>query len=134
MGCIIKCQKKGYVLENTTKYLLTAEGVKFAQENIHKIKNYDQTRTRFNKKDKEVYESTKDRILRSSAYLKAKENKTSEIASNEFQNFFRINEYMDKKQIKEKIHKLKNMFINDKDLRNNITEITTEFERRIDVK
>jgi hypothetical protein len=41
---------------------------------------------------------------------------------------------MDKKQIKEKIHKLKNMFINDKDLRNNITEITTEFERRIDVK
>lgn len=127
-------RKKGYVLENTTKYLLTAEGVKFAQENIHKIKNYDQTRTRFNKKDKEVYENTKDRILRSSAYLKAKENKTSEIASNEFQNFFRINEYMDKKEIKEKIHKLKNMFINDKDLRNNITEITTEFERKIDVK
>ena len=127
-------RKKGYVLENTTKYLLTVEGVKFAQENIHKIKNYDQTRTRFNKKDKEVYENTKDRILRSSAYLKAKENKTSEIASNEFQNFFRINEYMDKKQIKEKIHKLKNMFINDKDLQNNITEITTEFERRIDVK
>ena len=127
-------RKKGYVLENTTKYLLTVEGVKFAQENIHKIKNYDQTRTRFNKKDKEVYENTKDRILRSSAYLKAKENKLSEIASNEFQNFFRINEYMDKKQIKEKIHKLKNMFINDKDLKNNITEITTEFERRIDVK
>ena len=127
-------RKKGYVLENTTKYLLTIEGVKYAQENIHKIKNYDQTRTRFNKKDKEVYENTKDRILRSSAYLKAKENKLSQIASNEFQNFFRINEYMDKKQIKEKIHKLKNMFINDKDLRNNITEITTEFERRIDVK
>ena len=127
-------RKKGYVLENTTKYLLTIEGVKYAQENIHKIKNYDQTRTRFNKKDKEVYENTKDRILRSSAYLKAKENKLSEIASNEFQNFFRINEYMDKKQIKEKIHKLKNMFINDKDLKNNITEITTEFERRIDVK
>ena len=127
-------RKKGYVLENTTKYLLTAEGVKYAQENIHKIKNYDQTRTRFNKKDKEVYENTKDRILRSSAYLKAKENKLSQIASNEFQNFFRINEYMDKKQIKEKIHKLKNMFINDKDLKNNITEITTEFERRIDVK
>jgi hypothetical protein len=127
-------RKKGYVLENTTKYLLTIEGVKYAQENIHKIKNYDQTRTRFNKKDKEVYENTKDRILRSSAYLKAKENKLSQIASNEFQNFFRINEYMDKKQIKEKIHKLKNMFINDKDLKNNITEITTEFERRIDVK
>ena len=127
-------RKKGYVLENTTKYLLTIECVKYAQENIHKIKNYDQTRTRFNKKDKEVYENTKDRILRSSAYLKAKENKLSQIASNEFQNFFRINEYMDKKQIKEKIHKLKNMFINDKDLKNNITEITTEFERRIDVK
>lgn len=127
-------RKKGYVLENTTKYLLTIEGVKYAQENIHKIKNYDQTRTRFNKKDKEVYENTKDRILRSSAYLKAKENKLSQIASNEFQNFFRINEYMDKKQIKEKIHKLKNMFINDKDLKNNIIEITTEFERRIDVK
>ena len=35
-------RKKGYVLENTTKYLLTIEGVKYAQENIHKIKNYDQ--------------------------------------------------------------------------------------------
>ena len=78
------------------------------------------------KKDKEVYEHTKDRILSSSVYLKAKENKLSEVKANEFQNFFRINEYMDKKQIKEKIHKLKNMFINDKDLKNNISLITKD--------
>jgi len=124
-------RKKGYVLENTTKYLLTAEGMKFAKENIHKIKNYDQTRTRFNKKDKEVYENIKDRILRSNVYLKAQENKLGDVTLNEFQNFFRINEYMDKKQIKEKIHKLKNLFINDKDLKNNMSDITLEFERRI---
>ena len=127
-------RKKGYVLENTTKYLLTEQGIKFAQNNINKIKNYDQTRTRFNKKDKEVYENTKDRILSSSLFLKAKENKLSEVESSEFHNFFRINEYMDKKQIREKIYKLKNMFVNDKNLNNNISLITNEFERRIDAK
>ena len=41
---------------------------------------------------------------------------------------------MDKKQIKEKIYKLKNMFINDINLKNNISLITNEFERRIDAK
>lgn len=127
-------RKKGYVLENTTKYLLTEQGIKFAQNNINKIKNYDQTRTRFNKKDKEVYENTKERILSSSLYLKAEENKLSEVESSEFHNFFRINEYMDKKQIREKIYKLKNMFVNDKNLKNNISLITSEFERRIDAK
>jgi hypothetical protein len=127
-------RKKGYVLENTTKYLLTEQGIKFAQNNINKIKNYDQTRTRFNKKDREVYENTKDRILSSSLYLKATENKLSEVETNEFYNFFRINEYMDKKQVREKIYKLKNMFVNDKNLKNNISLITSEFERRIDAK
>jgi len=57
-----------------------------------------------------------------------------DVTLNEFQNFFRINEYMDKKQIKEKIHKLKNLFINDKDLKNNMSDITLEFERRINAK
>jgi len=95
-------RKKGYVLENTTKYLLTAEGVKFAQENIHKIKNYDQTRTRFNKKDKEVYENTKDRILRSSAYLKAKENKIREIASMSFKIFLELMNIWIKNKLKKK--------------------------------
>jgi hypothetical protein len=127
-------RKKGYVLENTTKYLLTEQGIKFAQNNINKIKNYNQTRTRFNKKDREVYENTKDRILSSSLYLKATENKLSEVETNEFYNFFRINEYMDKKQVREKIYKLKNMFVNDKNLKNNISLITSEFERRIDAK
>ena len=127
-------RKKGYVLENTTKYLLTVEGVKFAQENIYKIKNYDQTRSRYSKKDKEVYENTKIRILNSSIYSKAMENKLEEVNANEFQSFFRINEYMDNKQIKEKIHKLKNMFTDDKDLKNIIIQITNEYERRVYVK
>ena len=127
-------RKKGYVLENTSKYLLTEEGVKFAKDNINKIKNFDQTRTRYSKKDKEVYENTRNRILSSTVYLKALENKLNEVKSSEFQNFFRINEYMDKKQIKEKIYKLKNMFINDINLKNNISLITNEFERRIDAK
>lgn len=127
-------RKKGYVLENTAKYLLTEEGIKFAQENIHKIKNYDQTRSRYSKKDKEVYENTKIRILNSSAYSKAIKNKLEEVNANEFQSFFRINEYMDNKQIKEKIHKLKNMFTDDKDLKNIIIQITNEYERRVHVK
>lgn len=127
-------RKKGYVLENTAKYLLTEEGIKFAQENIHKIKNYDQTRSRYSKKDKEVYENTKIRILNSGAYSKAIENKLEEVNANEFQSFFRINEYMDNKQIKEKIHKLKNMFTDDKDLKNIIIQITNEYERRVHVK
>ncbi len=127
-------RKKGYVLENTAKYLLTEEGIKFAQENIYKIKNYDQTRSRYSKKDKEVYENTKIRILNSSIYSKAMENKLEEVNANEFQSFFRINEYMDNKQIKEKIHKLKNMFTDDKDLKNIIIQITNEYERRVYVK
>jgi hypothetical protein len=127
-------RKKGYVLENTSKYLLTEEGIKFAKDNLSKIKNFDQTRTRYSKKDKEVYENTKIRILNSSAYSKAKEKKLEQINSNEFQSFFRINEYMDSKQIKEKIYKLKNLFTNDKDLKNIILLITTEYERRIYVK
>lgn len=127
-------RKKGYVLENTSKYLLTEEGIKFAKDNLSKIKNFDQSRTRYSKKDREVYENTKIRILNSSAYSKAKEKKLEQINSNEFQSFFRINEYMDSKQIKEKIYKLKNLFTNDKDLKNIILLITTEYERRIYVK
>ena len=114
-------RKKKYILQqaqekNTDSYLLTEEGIKFSKNNIKKIKSFDQGKIRI-AVSKEIFDNTKARLQSSIAYKKVLENKINEISSREFNDFFRINDYMKKNQKNEKIQKIKNLFISDKEFK-----------------
>ena len=101
---------------NTDSYLLTEEGIKFSKNNIKKIKSFDQGKIRI-AVSKEIFDNTKARLQSSIAYKKVLENKINEISSREFNDFFRLNDYMKKNQKNEKIQKIKNLFISDKEFK-----------------
>ena len=114
-------RKKKYILQqaqekNTDSYLLTEEGIKFSKNNIKKIKSFDQGKIRI-AVSKEIFNNTKARLQSSIAYKKVLENKINEISSREFNDFFRLNDYMKKNQKNEKIQKIKNLFISDKEFK-----------------
>ena len=97
-------RKKKYILQqaqekNTDSYLLTEEGIKFSKNNIKKIKSFDQGKIRI-AVSKEIFDNTKARLQSSIAYKKVLENKINEISSREFNDFFRLNDYMKKKSKK----------------------------------
>ena len=85
-------------------------------QNIKKIKSFDQGKIRI-AVSKEIFDNTKARLQSSIAYKKVLENKINEISSREFNDFFRLNDYMKKNQKNEKIQKIKNLFISDKEFK-----------------
>ena len=108
--------------KDTDNYLLTEEGIKFAQQNLKKAKIFDQSKIRI-AVSKEIYDNTKARLQSSVAYKKLKENKINEITKREYYDFFRLNDYMKIEQKNQKIQKMKNLFISDKDFKKIIDQI-----------
>ena len=80
--------------------------------------------------DKEVFENLKIRIISTSAYFKAKNGKSDEISSLEYADFLRLNKYMSDSQKKEKIQKLKNMFVSEKNILNIINIISNQLKAK----
>ena len=120
-------RKKGFILQqanekNTDSYLITEEGVKFSEKNLNKIKDFDQSKIRI-AVSKEIYENTKNRLITTSAYQKAKNLKVDQITVKEFNQFFRLNDYMKTAQKKEKIQKIKNLFIHEKEFKKLIDKV-----------
>jgi hypothetical protein len=120
-------RKKGFILQqanekNTDSYLITEEGVKFSEKNINKIKDFDQSKIRI-PVSKEIYDNTKNRLITTAAYQKAKNSKLNEITKREYNDFFRLNDYMKNPQKQEKIQKMKNLFISDKDFKKVIDQV-----------
>lgn len=124
-------RKKNYILEKTAKYLLTETGILFAKKNLSKVKKYDQTKSRIRGIDKEIYENTKNRLISTEAYQKAKNNKENEIHIKEANQFFRLNDYMTISQKKEKVQKIKNLFINDKEFKQVIDRIANQINQEV---
>ena len=110
-------RQKKYILEQTTKYYLTEEGIKFSKINIKNIKKFDQSRSRLSRNDKEIIENIKMRLVNSSAYKKISNKEEKKLNMLDFHQFFRLSEYMDIKKKREKIQKLKNTFINDEEIK-----------------
>ena len=121
-------RKKGIILQqanekNTDSYLITEEGVIFSKKNIDKIKDFDQSKIRI-PVSKEIYENTKNRLIATNAYQKAKNSKVNEITKREYNDFFRLNDYMKSPQKNEKIQKIKNLFISEKDFKKIIDQVS----------
>ena len=122
-------RKKGFILKqanekNTDSYLITEEGVIFSKKNIDKIKKFDQSKMRISV-SKEIYENTKNRLITTEAYQKAKNLKLDQITVKEFNQFFRLNDYMKNTQKEEKIQKIKNLFIHEKEFKELIDKVAT---------
>jgi len=122
-------RKKGFILQqanekNTDSYLITEEGIIFSKKNIDKIKKFDQSKIRISV-SKEIYENTKNRLITTEAYQKAKNLKLDQITVKEFNQFFRLNDYMKNTQKEEKIQKIKNLFIHEKEFKELIDKVAT---------
>ena len=121
-------RKKGFILQqanekNTDSYLITEEGVILSKKNIDKIKDFDQSKIRI-PVSKEIYENTKNRLIATNAYQKAKNSKVNEITKREYNDFFRLNDYMKSPQKNEKIQKIKNLFVSEKDFKKIIDQVS----------
>jgi len=126
-------RKKGFILQqasqkNTDSYLLTEEGIKFSEKNLNKIQKYDQSKIRI-PVSKEMYENTKNRLIATIAYQKAKNSKEKEITIKEFNQFFRLNDYMKNSQKEEKIQKIKNLFIHETEFKKIIEKISNNLKK-----
>jgi len=126
-------RKKGFILQqasqkNTDSYLLTEEGIKFSEKNLNKIQKYDQSKIRI-PVSKEMYENTKNRLIATIAYQKAKNSKEKEITIKEFNQFFRLNDYMKNSQKEEKIQKIKNLFIHETEFKKIIEIISNNLKK-----
>ena len=127
----VRQKPKEYILQKSKKYLLTEKGLKFAEANLGKIKKFDQSKSRIRGLDKEIYENTKNRLISTEAYQKAKNNKENEINIKEANQFFRVNDYMTISQKKEKVQKIKNLFINDKEFKQVIDRIANQINQEV---
>ena len=121
-------EKKKYILQqaqekNTDSYMLTEEGIKFAKHNLNKVKNFDQSKVRI-PVSRELYDNTKSRLQATEAYKKMTSNRANEISSREYNDFFRLNNYMKNTQKNEKIQKIKNLFLADKEIKKVIDELS----------
>lgn len=126
-------RKKGFILQqasqkNTDSYLLTEEGIKFSEKNLNKIQKYDQSKIRI-PVSKEMYENTKNRLIATIAYQKAKNSKEKEITIKEFNQFFRLNDYMKNSQKEEKVQKIKNLFIHETEFKKIIEKISNNLKK-----
>lgn len=92
------------------------------KKNINKVKNFDQSKIRI-PVSKQIFDNTKIRLQSSNAYKKALENRISEISPMEYNDFFRLNDYMKNKQKSEKIQKIKNLFVSDKKFKKIIDKV-----------
>ena len=97
--------------------------MKFAKQNLNKIKNFDQSKVRI-PVSRELYDNTKSRLQATEAYKKMTSNRANEISSREYNDFFRLNNYMKNTQKNEKIQKIKNLFLTDKELKKVIDELS----------
>ena len=117
-------RKKNYILEKTTQYFLTEEGINFSKNNLKYIK-FDQSKSRLSKIDKEILENLKNSILNSTAYQKILNNDEKNLNMIDFHKFFRLSEYLDIKKKREKIQKFKNIFIDNKEIKDVIDKVAS---------
>ena len=120
-------RKKKYILQqsqekNTDSYLLTEEGINFAKQNVKKVKSFDQSKIRI-AVSKEIYDNTKNRLQSTAAFQKATNAQEKEITQREYNDFFRLNDYMKNSQKNEKIQKIKNLFISDKEFKKIVDQV-----------
>ena len=120
-------RKKKYILQqsqekNTDSYLLTEEGINFSKQNIKKVKSFDQSKIRI-AVSKEIYDNTKARLQSTAAFQKATNAQENEITQREYNDFFRLNDYMKNSQKNEKIQKIKNLFIADKEFKRIVDQV-----------
>jgi len=127
VGLPIECKKEKIHLRKDFKLFLTEAGVEFSSKNIKNIKDQKNYTSRLRGLDKEIYESTKIRIMNSSAYSKILQNLNSEITLNEYREMFNLNKYLDKSQELEKVQKYLNMFVNEKDILNRIKLVSNKY-------
>ena len=123
-------RKKKFILEKTSNYFLTELGVEFSSKNVDKLKGQKKIKTRLRGIDKEIYESTKFKIMNSEAYKKILQGHNSDIILIEYRAMFNINKYLDRSQESEQVQKYLNMLINDKDVLNRIKPISKKFLER----
>ena len=101
---------------------MTEEGINFAKQNVKKVKSFDQSKIRI-AVSKEIYDNTKNRLQSTAAFQKATNAQEKEITQREYNDFFRLNDYMKNSQKNEKIQKLKNLFISDKEFKKIVDQV-----------
>jgi hypothetical protein len=100
---------------------LTEEGLKFAEQNMHKINQEELARKPIDRKEQRVLRSEKERMLSSVAYEKFETDNESSITIQEACAFFRIDEYVIGEARERKILRAVNSFSDDPDLKDAVS-------------
>lgn len=117
---LIGSEKKGWLLSET--------GLEFAKQNINAIADTNLSRQSIKPKEKKWRQSEKVRLLSSEAFIKFQEAGIDAITKREAESFFRIDDYVTADARLQKIMRIKNIFGEDPDLRQAITQLATKVE------
>ena len=93
---------------------LTQAGIKFSEENIHKINTIQESGNRVSKEQRRYLKNERERILASDAYHKFEASSVGDITIRDAQSIFRINDYIQGESRIEKVATLVSAFGEDK--------------------
>lgn len=109
---------KGEYLDGSEKqgWILTAEGMKFATNNIASVGSADLSKERLGLKAKQWLRSERIRMLSSEAYAKTQNGQTDAVTVREGEEFFRIDAYVSSQAREQKIMRALTAFGDDQEL------------------
>lgn len=110
-------EKGGYILGSIKKgWMLSEEGLKFAEERAKELINTDLSRKPMNKREMVLSHREKERMLASKAYEKVISNESENITFREAEEFFRVDDYVTGVARNEKLTRIINTFGDDPEL------------------
>lgn len=113
-----KAQNGSYLIGSDKQgWQLTEEGLKFAEQNLHRINEAELARKPIDLKEQRLLRSEKERMLSSIAYEKFETDNLDAITLQEACAFFRIDEYVVGEARERKILRAINSFSDDLDLK-----------------
>ncbi len=106
---------------------LTQNGLVFARKHAKSLSVLDLTGESMNTREKRWRTSERIRMLTSEAFLKYAHGRSNEILPQEAASFFRVDEYIAPEKRGEKILRIVNVFGDDPELGNAVTELASTF-------
>lgn len=106
-------------------YMINQAGIEFIKENNdNKSIKYFRTKT-----DKSIIEIEKNRLIKSTAYIKYSKGEMPRITLRDFEDFLRVKSYFTKEKVKQRITFIENVVKNEKELNTLWQYLKNEFKQ-----
>jgi len=110
-------KNRGYLYGSHKKgWILSEKGYEFCQKNLPSFKGADLTKSALNNEEERRKNAERDKMLKSVAFKKIKNNNSDLVTVQEAESFFRMDDYVLGNARSERIARIKNIYSDDPEL------------------